>query len=128
MTLEDEIFEYCELYDRPNLECDGATRVFSWILRKKNVPHTIMGGRLEYRDAEIDEPYIVEPHFWIETEQGSIIDFKARMWLPGKDGVPHGVFRAEDYPNVLYVGEEAKMLVCESVFNVLTKGDENEQD
>lgn len=121
MTRAEELTELFEHYDNEELECDGATRVFAWLLKTKNVPYTIMGGRLEYRDAYVDEPYSVEPHYWIELDDGMIIDFKARRWLPGKHGVPHGIFNAADYPQVLYVGEERNdFLVSKVVFEILT--------
>lgn len=122
-----ELTEYCEMHDHPGLECDGATRVFSWLLKQKSVAHIIMGGRIEYREPFSDRPYVMEPHYWIELDYGLVVDFKARMWFPGKEGVPHGIFMPSDYPRVLYVGQEQKgFLVCKTVFEILTAPREGE--
>lgn len=106
-----------EEHDHPDLECDGATRVFSWLLKREKVGHTVMGGRLE-----VDGAGVVEPHYWILLDDGRIIDYKARRWLPDAEGVPHGIFELNDYPKALYVGEEAKgFLVTRTMFNILTR-------
>lgn len=121
MNRTEEIQCYLEMVDAPHLECDGSTRVFSWILREKGVSHVIKEGRLEYLDMDRDEPDVVEPHYWIELDTGEIVDFKARRWLPGRSGVPYGVFHPSDYPNALYVGTEANILVTRTVFEILTE-------
>lgn len=111
-----EIRELLERHDHPGLECDGAARVFSWLLRQRDVGHAVMEGRLEV------EPDVVEPHYWIQLDDGQIVDYKARMWLPGVPGVPHGVFRLSDYPKALYVGAEARrFVVTRTMFNILTR-------
>lgn len=121
MTRIEEIQEYLEMEDAPHLECDGATRVFSWILRRKGVEHTLMLGRLEFREPFDDDVEIVEPHYWIKLDTGEVVDFKARMWLEGREGVPHGVFNDEDYPKALYVGAETKMLITRTVYEILRR-------
>jgi hypothetical protein len=122
----EQIQKLLESYDKPGLECDGATRVFSWLLKQNKVPHIIKFGRLEVtrmnaqNEAKDDTIY---PHYWIELDDGLMIDFKARMWLGDDSKIPHGVFRPEEFPAALYVGEETKLLVTKTVFEVLTRHD-----
>lgn len=122
-----DIQEMLAAYDRSELECDGATRVFSWLLKREGIHHVVKFGRLEFQGQGIEgiaAPLdIVEPHYWIELEDGGTVDFKAEMWLPGREGVPHGVFNQDDYPNVLYMGVEAEgFLVTKTMFKLLTQG------
>ena len=115
MTHE-EIVELLEPYDLPHLECDGATRVFAWLLRKAEVPYVVMCGRIEFADR------IVQPHYWLELDDGAVVDFRARMWLPGVEGVPNGVFYPSEVPGFLYVGgEDHAFLVTKTMFNILTR-------
>lgn len=119
----DKIKTMLEFYDRPHLECDGATRVFAWLLKKANIPYVIKSGRMEF------DKKIVVPHYWIELEEsGYIVDFKSRMWLGDDEAVPHGVFRDTDYPRALYVGHESfDFLVSKTIFEMLT-GETGDQD
>ena len=110
-----EIQKMLEEYDHDGLERDGATRVFSWLLKEHEIPHIVMGGRLEF-DGDV-----VQPHFWIELECGGIVDLKARMWLK-REEVPHGIFDLTDYPKALYVGGEVEgFIVSKTMFNILTR-------
>ena len=113
-----------EHYDKPGLECDGATRVFSWLLKEVKTPHTIMFGQLDFtrlsaKEKSRDE--VVYPHYWIELDDGFIIDYKARMWLGDEPEVPHGVFKLDEFPAALYVGHATKLLVTKTVFEMLTR-------
>jgi len=125
MMSREEIEELLGPFDRPHLECDGATRVFAWVLKKKGVEFVVKFGRLEF-DGEV-----VRPYYWLELENGLTVDYKARMWLPGVDGVPSGVFDSGDYPKALYVGEEDhSFIVTKTMFNILIRsfGDEDGYD
>ena len=113
---KDEIKQLLEPHNGDHLECDGATRVFAWLLKEAGIDHTIKIGTLEF-DGEA-----ILPHCWIELADGQIIDYKARMWLPDAEGVPHGVFNLSEYPKALYVGEEPQgFLVSQTMFNILTR-------
>ena len=112
-----ELYELLEPYNLSHLECDGSTRVMSWVLKGAGVEHVVMLGRLEYLEEQV-----VEPHFWIVLEDsGLVVDFKARMWLLNNEFAPHGVFEKSDFPNALYVGEETKIMVNKVIFNMLTR-------
>lgn len=58
-----------------NLECDGVTRVISFLLNKLGVSFSVYVGTIKYKDK------CFFPHFWIETEKGTIFDFTAQKWL-----------------------------------------------
>ena len=73
------------------LECDGLTRIISYILQMAKVDHLVEIGALHTETVgEI-------PHFWIKLHDGYIIDYRARMWLGNNPKVPHGVFQSDDY-------------------------------
>jgi hypothetical protein len=112
-----EIKQLLEPYDLPHLECDGATRVFVWLLREAEIPHIIKAGQLE-----VDGSATLWPHYWIELDDsGLIVDFKARRWLGESPDVPHGVFLLEEFPKALYVGDESRMLITKTIFDILTR-------
>ena len=116
MKTPEELQELLESYDNPGLECDGATRVFAWLLKKEGIPYTVMSGRLEF------DGQTVVPHYWLELDDGLIVDFKARMWLSNDEDVPHGVFDPSDYPKALYVGaEDHCFIITKTIFNILTR-------
>jgi hypothetical protein len=37
-------------------------------------------------------------HFWIVLDNGRIVDYHARMWLPDHPSVPHGIHHADSFP------------------------------
>lgn len=108
------IQELLDRYDNTPNECDGMTQICHTILTKNNIQHQPMGGSLSKHNRGIGW------HFWIDLPNGYRIDYRARMWL-GNNGVPHGVFNPNDFPDVIYDGEpiELKSLSPE-IFQVLT--------
>ena len=111
-----ELKELLEPYDSPRLECDGSVRVFGWLLKQKHISYVINFGQLEVGHKKL------WPHYWIELDNGLIIDYKARMWLGDEPNIPHGIFKLDEFPKALYVGKESKeLLVCKSVFDILTR-------
>lgn len=110
IDLEGELGRFAEL----PLECDGLTRVISFRLRELEVPHSIMVG------AAFTGKRQVKPHWWIEMFDGRSVDYRARMWLGDEPLIPHGIFRRDDYPNVMYEGEEYRCRVSRTVFDILT--------
>lgn len=69
------------------LECDGFSRVASYILTKAEIPHRVLRGRVETLTCN------VAPHFWLEA-YGWRIDYRLRMWAGPE--APHGVFDPQD--------------------------------
>jgi hypothetical protein len=93
LTVLDE-FENCYL------ECDGLTTVISSLLTTAGIPHKVYVGRAACSGKRIS------PHLWVELENGTIIDYRLRMWLGSHPEIPHGVFNPSDYSSVEYVGQE----------------------
>lgn len=89
-----------EEYDISSLECDGATRVISHILNKNAIPHTVKLGAVSFRDN------VMQPHMWIELADGTVIDYKLRMWLGNK--APQGIINP-DATEVDYTGREVNL-------------------
>lgn len=69
--------------DKPDLECDGFSRLAHTMLTLMEVPHSCHLGALAGPDQ------VVRPHFWLSL-LGHVVDFKARMWLGPE--APHGIF------------------------------------
>lgn len=73
--------------DALQLECDGLTRVLSTLMQRDGIDHRVLVGELEVIGIGTI-PY----HWWIELPDGTLCDFRARMWLGDHEDVPHGVF------------------------------------
>ena len=102
-------------YEGLALECDGMTRVVSYLLKENDIPHLTKSGFVEYQGER------VEPHFWIVLEDtGEIIDFRLRMWLGNHDEVSHGIFKEIKYPKMQYCGEEIELTATKTYFEILT--------
>ncbi len=95
-----EVFELLTQWDTPGLECDGQTRVFTTVLQEQSIPHTCMAGTLTHTATNECVPL----HFWIELPDGFTADYRARLWLGESDEIPHGIFKKEEYPQVVYSG------------------------
>ena len=98
---EPSILDSLDQYDTCRLECDGLTRVLSYILTKAAIDHTVLLG--EIIDQRTQKAF--SPHFWIALPDDRYIDYRARMWLGEAEHVPHGIFNPEDYL-VTYDGHE----------------------
>lgn len=95
------------------LECDGMSRVVSALLRRDSISHLVCAGSLE-----IGGVGSIALHWWVEVGDGTICDWRARMWLGGGIAVPHGVF--EPAPAVRYEAKERFVLDSDPmVFAVL---------
>lgn len=101
-------------YDKLDLECDGMTRVLSYLLHTNNIDHSVCRGHVVLLDEVEGDPDeglyecgLINPHFWIEVD-GLVVDYRLRMWtqdLPQvyvESRVPHGVFVGSDYAYVTY--------------------------
>ena len=96
------------------LECDGLTRVLSYLLDQNKIHHRVMQGSVKVVDKNF------RPHFWIELPDGHIVDYRARMWLGNKPNVPNGVFKPDDFPEAEYDGHITSMRMTEQMFRILT--------
>lgn len=101
-------------YDKLPLECDGMTKVLSYVLKKLEIPHFINGGILTGPKGGI-------PHFWIELDD-MYIDLRCRMWQGENDGqIPHGIFDPHDYPVVTYDMQSREVWeVPDMIYTILT--------
>ena len=92
------------------LECDGATRVFHYVLSKNGIKHRVMVG-----SVKISKDKIIPYHYWIELPDGHVIDYKSRMWLG--ESVEEGVFKPK---KGTYIGQETKLNMNETLYRILT--------
>ncbi|WP_240416690.1 hypothetical protein [Paenibacillus periandrae] len=88
--------------DSCQLECDGMTRIISCILQSAEISHIVRVGTL----TNVRTSKTIEPHLWIELQDGTVIDFRAKMWLGNEVDIPHGVFTPEKWTQVGYTGQE----------------------
>lgn len=79
-----------------HLECDGLSRVLFTMLTDAGAPVEAFAGRISAGTSRVI-------HFWLRVGEWTI-DYRARMWLGAVPEIPHGVFRAGDFPAVQYDG------------------------
>lgn len=87
--------------DECYLECDGLTTVISSLLSTAEVYHKVFVGRASHSGGRR-----IAPHLWVELEDGTVIDYRLRMWLGNLSVIPHGIFNPDEYPDVHYDGQE----------------------
>ena len=95
-----ELLELLDQWETPGLACGSQTRVFTTILQAHNIPHTCMAGTIIHTATNERIPL----HFWIELPDGATVDYCARLRLGRSHEIPHGVFRKEAYPQIVYAG------------------------
>lgn len=85
------------------LECNGMSWAISHLLDRAGIKHECMAGYVERRDTN----EAIAPHYWVELEDGWIIDLCLRMWLGDEDAIPHGVFHPNEarQAGIEYFGE-----------------------
>lgn len=109
-----ELNKLIMLYDKLSLECDGMTRVLSYVLSEMEIGHVVCTGILTGQRGSI-------PHFWIELENGHYIDLRAQMWQGKEDNIPHGIFNPKDYSGVTYeISTREQWEVSDIVYQILT--------
>jgi hypothetical protein len=113
-----EILETLEQYDKCKLECDGLSRVLSYILTVNNIEHEVCVG--EIIDTTTGNEFA--PHFWIDLPDGKRIDYRARMWLGKYEHIPHGIFDPSNY-QVKYNGNPHLFTDLETIAPLLLKYD-----
>jgi hypothetical protein len=92
------------------LECDGATRVLHYLFQEQNVKHVVKRGSVVFGKDDIPL------HYWIELPDGSVVDYKSRMWL-GKNA-QQGVFNPNE--KIEYLGRETDLKVSKFIYETLT--------
>jgi hypothetical protein len=105
-------------YDSLPLECDGFTRVVTYLLSQAGIEHKVFAGRCRVGTK------VVAPHFWIRSGRWTI-DYRLRMWAG--QNAPHGVFAVSWFPSVKYEGEEIDLPVPKVVFEILCQTGETNQ-
>lgn len=105
--MPDLIIKLLEPYIDAPVECDGFTRIAHSVLAEAGITHHCMRGRLVSMSLRGELPL----HFWIQLDDGRLIDYRARMWLGDDAAVPHGVFPTDHYPDWSYQGAEVKLPV-----------------
>ena len=113
-SLTDEIVALIKPYQNLPLECDGMTRVITYLLSRAGVPHKTMLGTISVKGMGE-----FTPHYWIELVDGSIVDYKSRMWFSDNASIPQGVFDPKGSP-VSYHGRPVEMGINQFIFDVLT--------
>lgn len=109
-----KVRELMEPYEGLALECDGMTRVVTYVLKQAGIPHKVMLGKIA-----VEGKGEFEPHYWVELPSGEVVDYKSRMWF-GNDGrIPQGVFRPKGTV-VTYSGRAVSFPVSDMVFKILT--------
>lgn len=93
------IEQLLQRYVSAPVECDGFTRIAYSVLKNNNISCHGYGGQLTYTPKGE-----TMPHLWLELPDGKIIDYRARMWFPYGEEIPHGIFHKSNYPNVVYDG------------------------
>ncbi|WP_052646834.1 hypothetical protein [Paenibacillus terrae] len=88
--------------DHCHLECDGMTRVISFLLGLAFIPHSVMIGDI----TSIRTKSTIQPHLWIKLPNRMIVDYRARMWLGDGEEIPHGIFDSKQWELVRYKGRE----------------------
>lgn len=99
MTPIHVIQQLLDPYDDTQTECDGLTQICHTVLVQNGIKHQPMAGTL----ARPKLNKLMPIHLWIDLPSGERIDYRARMWLVN-DGVPHGIFRPQDFPDIIYTG------------------------
>lgn len=114
MTTAERVRKLVKPYARLPLECDGMTRVISYLLHQNGIEHKIFVGSIS-----VKRKGKFSPHYWIRLRTGEIVDYRSRMWFNGDKDIPEGVF-PENRKVVVYKGEEVPLPVSEVVFKILT--------
>jgi len=102
-----EIKEQMEsLATRRDLDTQDLTEIASYLLTQRGVAHSMMCGSILIGGTYDDK-------YWIETEDGYVIDFRTI-------GTPSGIFKPSDAKHITYIGEEVQGSVNSVRFEILT--------
>ena len=103
-------------YTGLTLECDGYSRVVTYVLTEAAIPHIVRIGSL----TDTTRLITVAPHLWVEVGRLRI-DFAARLWLGDGPTIPHGVFAPDEYLHLRYDGKPIALAVSPIIFEVLVE-------
>lgn len=104
-------------YESLPVECDGMTRIVTYLLKQAGIRHKVMLGRIS-----VEGKGEFEPHYWVELPSGEVVDYRSRMWFGNDRRIPQGVFRPEGTV-VSYDGRSVSLPVSDTVFRILTGGE-----
>ncbi len=110
MTAE-EVRTLLDPYDPLPLECDGFTRVATYVLTRAGVPHDVYSGQVFVSGEHMPL------HYWVILGDGTVVDYRLRMWF---GEAPHGVFEHNEDGPVIYVGKKIEMTTSQVIFDILT--------
>ncbi|KQW19864.1 MULTISPECIES: hypothetical protein [Pseudomonas] len=105
-----ELHQLLSVYEAAPVECDGFVRLAHTALVNAGIQHRCLFGRVSSSDGATVSPV----HLWIELEDGSLVDYRARMWLGEVTTVPHGIFNPADFPEWRYEGVQVDVPVASS--------------
>lgn len=117
----DRLKKILDFYDDLSLECDGFTRVASYVLDYLGIPYVAFAGEAHVGDNVANKCHHVRYHCWIEIQDqaNTIVDYRLRMWT--HPGAPHGVFCVTDSQSVRYIRhKQLQLAVSTTIFNILT--------
>lgn len=97
-----KIQQLLDPYDSSPTECDGMAHLCHTVLYQHDIEHQPMSGTITQQGQTMG------PHFWIDLPNGARIDYRLKMWL-GSQGVPHGVFNPQDFPELTYEGQPIEL-------------------
>lgn len=126
--MQNEIHALLEPYARqyPELECDGFTRVSSFLLYERDISHQILRGFVVLKNRSGHVVDSMPLHYWIEIVSPSgivLLDYRLAGLATNKPDVaplPYGVFRADDFAHLEYSGFEEGPCTNELIFKALT--------
>lgn len=96
----DKAKELCKPYENVNLECDGFSRIASYLLNTNNIPHKIKHGIVKYNFGDFKDKSL--HHWWIQLKGNMILDYRLQMWFGKSLNVPHAVFNPVEYNLIEY--------------------------
>jgi len=112
---ENNLEKLISKYDKLPLECDGLTRVISYVLTQNNIQHKTCIGSISDKNGN----GII--HYWIKLQNGNYIDYRAKMWLDNSLNIPNGIFNPKDYSDVIYkCNKEVHLNANNTIFQILT--------
>ena len=125
MKLTEELIQKLDGFDRlSHLECDGMTRVVSYILTENEVKHSVCTGSLTMNGLPLNRAKgtRIALHWWVDLGNDWIIDYRARMWLGRHRTIPHGVFPLRTFPKAIYrAAQRLQLHVPKFIFDILAQ-------
>jgi hypothetical protein len=113
MNSLEKTIAHIQPYEELPLDCDGMTRVITYVLTKEQISHSVFTGTIR-----VEGKGEFKPHFWIRLETGEIVDYRSRLWFKGDGNIPEGIFNEGGV--VLYDGKKVVLDVTEVMFKILT--------